>query len=129
MRLPNKIFNKASKIEFETTIYTSKNGGKYKVLGGRIRREGNVCLLYTIPNNSYPDNPNIKGFQRDEIDKLWSILKQNEMLRVKDFKNNFPKLYVEGPCCFSAFWGIINFLFPDIFIKTHGKISFNLKMK
>lgn len=128
MKLPNKIFSRASKIEFEKKIYTSKNGGIYKLLGGRSRRTKNVCILYTIPNNSRYKNPNIKGFQRAELDLLWSILIKNRILTTLDFKNNCPELYDEGPCCFPAFWGIINVLFPNTFIKSQGKISF-LKTK
>jgi hypothetical protein len=124
MKLPNKIFNRACKLAFETTIYTSSNGGVYKLLGGRTSRTDAVCILYTIPNRNSLKNPNIKGFQRSEMDLLWKILKQKKILTTNDFRINCPELYKEGPCCFSAFCGIINVLFPNTFIKTSKKISF-----
>lgn len=123
MKLPNKIFNRATRIEFGTIIHRSRKDGTYEILGGRTRRKNAACILYTIPNKKQPKIPNIKGFQHEEMDNLWCILRQKEIIMPNDFRINCPSLFEEGPCCFSAFFGIINFLFPKTFNKTHGKIS------
>lgn len=122
-RLPSKVFNRATSVFFNTIIYTTKDGGKYRLIGARKFRQENVCILYTIPNNKNPKLPHIKAIQREEMDKLWSILMQNRFITSRDCDALFPELYNEGSCYFSAFYGIINCLFPKTFSLTHGKIT------
>lgn len=122
-KLPNKIFNRCTNIPFNQLIYVSRNGGEFHFGGVRNRRKGKECVFYIVPNNTKNKFPNIKGIEKEELEKLWSLLKQNEIITTADFRMYFPELYNEGSCCFTGFWGIINFLFPNTFTKTHGAIN------
>ena len=122
-KLPNKIFNRCKQIPFNQLIYVSRTGGKYFFGGVRYRRKGKECIYYIIPNNINPEIPNIKGIEKEELEKLWKILKQKEIIKTDDLKIDFPELYIEGGCCFTAFFGVINFLFPDTFLKGHSYIK------
>ena len=44
------------------------------------------------------------------------------MLRTRDFDILTPELVREGTCCVSAFYGMINKIYPDDFGKGHGII-------
>jgi|688.fasta_scaffold1033452_1 hypothetical protein len=122
IKFPKKIFNRLKSIPFGIEIYSSKKDGKYLFAGVRDKRKSNETVLYTIPQNKNLKCPNIKGFQRDEIDKLWSFLMKNREIKTNDFKELFPILYKEGGCCVAGFYGMINTLFPNYFIKFHGGI-------
>jgi hypothetical protein len=122
-KLPIKIFNRLKEIPFGMEIYYSSKNGKYLFAGVREKRITNESVMYTIPNNKNLYCPNIKGFQRHEIDGLWSILLKNKELKTKDFENSFPLLFKEGGCCVSGFYGMINTLFPNNFIRFHGGIK------
>jgi hypothetical protein len=122
-KLPNKIFNQCKQIPSNELIYISKNGGKYYFGGVRCRRKGRECIYYLVPNNIKPEIPNIKGIEKEELEKLWKILKQKGIIKTDDIKTDFPELYNEGGCCFAGFYGIINFIFPNTFIKVHGFIK------
>lgn len=124
-KLPSKIFNRCKKIPFDSTIYTTKENRNYKFCGIRDKRITNESLLYSVPNNKNPQYPNIKGFQRLEIDNLWSFLLANKSISIKDLETKHPELIKEGKCCFTAFYGLINILFPNQFIK--GKSLIKLK--
>jgi hypothetical protein len=124
MILPKKIFNRCKSIPFAKKIYQSSNSGEYKFCGVRDKRKGNESLTYSIPNNKNPKCPEIKGFQRMEIDMLWQFLLKNREIRTSNVKLLCPELYKEGGCCFAAFYGIINTLHPRIFTKSTGLIKF-----
>ncbi len=121
--LPNKIFNRCKQIPSNELIYISRAGGKYYFGGVRFRRKDRECIYYIIPNNKNQETPNIKGIEKEELEKLWKILKQKGIIKTDDFKIDFPELYKEGGCCFSSFFGIINFIFPNTFMKGHGYIK------
>ena len=123
-KLPRKIFNRLKELPFGIEIYTSSKDGKYLFAGVRDKRKSNESVLYTIPNNENLKCPNVKGFQRFEIDKLWSFLLKNREIRSRNFKEMFPELDKEGRCCVAGFFGMINTLYPNIFIKFHGGIRF-----
>lgn len=122
--LPNKIFNRLKVIPFGKEIYSSTKDGKYYFAGIRDKRKLNESVLYTVPNKKNLECPNIKGFQREEMDKLWKILKQKQVITTKEFKEFFPELYKEGGCCVSGFYGMINELFPNRFLRFFGGIKF-----
>jgi hypothetical protein len=122
--LSNKIFNRLKAIPFGKEIYSSQKDGKYYFAGVRDKRKLNETVLYTVPNKKNLKCPNIKGFQREEIDKLWRMLKQKQVITSKEFKVFFPALYKEGGCCVSGFYGIINELYPNRFIRFFGGIKF-----
>ena len=124
MRLPKKIFNRCNSIPFAKEIYKSRDGGIYRFCGIRDKRLRNEILLYSIPNNNSPKHPNIKGLQKQEIEFLWQHLLQNKKISTSYIKNTFPDLYKEGSCCIAAFFGIINTLYPKIFVKETGIIKF-----
>ncbi len=124
MSLPKKIFNKCKEITFCKTIYKSRESGLIKFCGVRDKRVGNGTVLYSIPNNKSPKHPNIKAFHKAEIETLWIHLLDNKEIKTSNFKNLCAELYKEGGCCFSAFYGIINTLYPKVFIKGHGIIKF-----
>jgi hypothetical protein len=129
-KLPNKIFNLAVlQIPFNTVIYTTKYNSEYRLIEGKTKRASDLSILFTIPNNKAIKVPYIKSLQKNEVDSLWKILNQNNLLTTSDFRGRFPQLYQKAPCSFSAFFGIIKNLFPDTFNKTHGKISFNIIKK
>lgn len=121
--LPNKIFNRCKQIPSNELIYISKNGGKYYFGGVRFRRKGRECIYYLVPNNIKPEIPNIKGIEKEELEKLWKILKYKGIIKTDDLRILFPELYSEGSCCITGFFGIINFIFPNTFIKVHGCIK------
>lgn len=129
MSLPKKIFNRCKDIPFTRTIYRSREDGIYKFCGVRNRRTGNESVFYSIPNNNLPKHPNIKAFQKAEIETLWEYLLINQEIKTVDLKRLCPDLYKEGGCCFSAFYGIINTLYPKVFIKVHGIIKFRKQVK
>jgi len=122
MNFPKKIFNRLKAIPFGVEIYSSRKDGKYLFAGVRDKRKSNETVLYTIPNNKNLKCPNIKGFQRNEIDGLWNFLMKNKEIRTNDFKELFPELAKEGSCCVAGFYGMIDTLFPNCFIKFHGGI-------
>jgi hypothetical protein len=124
MSLPKKIFNRCKSIPFALRIYQSRDLGAYKFCGVRDKRKGYESLTYSIPNNKKPNCPNIKGFQKTEIDMLWQYLLTNREIRTSNVKTICPELYKEGGCCFAAFYGIINNLFPKKFVKKTGLIKF-----
>ncbi len=121
--LPNKIFNRCVQIPFNQLIYTSREDGKYHFGGVRNKRKGRECVYYSVPNKNNPKQPYIKGIEKDELEKLWKLLKQNKNIKTADFKLIFPELYKEGSCCVAGFFGIINFIFPNTFIKGNGFIK------
>lgn len=122
-KLPSKIFSRCKKIPFNTTIHTTRKNRNYKFCGIRDRRITNESLLYSVPNNKNPQCPNIKGFQRFEIDNLWSFLVTTKSISIKDFEIKYPDLINEGKCCFAAFYGLINILFPNQFTKIKSQIK------
>jgi hypothetical protein len=124
-KLPHKIFNRCKRIPFNTTIYTTREKGDYKFCGMRDRRITNESVLYSVPNNKNPHYPNIKGFQREEMDNLWDFLLTNNSISIQDMESKYPALIKEGKCCFAAFYGLINFLFPNQFTKSKSKIKLN----
>jgi hypothetical protein len=117
-----KVFYRLNQIPFGTVIHTSRNSHDYYFVGIRDRRKGNESVVYTVPNNKLPKNPNIKAIQRLEFDLLWDFLIKNNMLRTRDFHILTPELVKEGTCCVSAFYGMINKIYPDDFGKGHGII-------
>jgi len=125
MRLPKKIFHRLTQIPFETIIHTSRYSREYYFVGVRNRRKGNECVVYTVPNNVAPKNFNIKAIQRAEFDLLWGFLLKNNVLRTRDFEILTPELIKEGKCCVSAFFGMINKIYPGQFKKGHGVININ----
>ena len=68
------------------------------------------------------ENLNIKAIERAEFDLLWSNLNRNGSIRTSDFRLLTPELVKEGTCSFSAFFGMINKIYPDDFGKGHGII-------
>lgn len=124
MSLPKKIYNKCNVISFNKLIYKSREKGIYRFCGVRNRRLGNESVLYSVPNKNSTKHPNIKAFQKSEIETLWWYLLANNEIKTVDVKRLCPDLYKEGGCCFAAFYGIINTLYPRIFIKGHGIIKF-----
>lgn len=123
MKLPKKIFHRLNQIPFKTIIHTSRNSGDYYFVGIRNRRKGNESVVYTVPNNKASKHLNIKAIQRGEFDLLWDFLLKKQELRTRDLDVLTPELVKEGKCCFSAFYGIINIIFPDDFEKGHGVIK------
>jgi hypothetical protein len=121
-KFSKKIFHRLSQIPFGIVIHTSRDSNDYFFVGVRDRRKGNECVVYTVPNNVSPKNLNIKAFQRAEFDLLWAFLLKNNELRTRDLEVLTPELKKEGDCCFAAFYGMINEIYPDEFIKTHGLI-------
>ena len=111
-----------SQIPFGTVIHISRNSREYYFVGLRDRRKGNEIVVYTVPNNKAPKNPNIKAIQRVEFDLLWAFLIKNNELRTRDFEVLTPDLIKEGTCCVSAFFGMINEIYPNDFGKGHGII-------
>lgn len=125
-KLPNKIFNRCKKIPFDTTIYITRENRNYKFCGIRDRRITNETLLYSVPNIKNPQCPNIKGFQKLIIDNLWSFLLANKSISLEDMETKYPAVIREGKCCYAAFYGLINFLFPNQFTKSKSQIKLNL---
>jgi hypothetical protein len=122
MKHSKKIFHRLIKIPFGDVIHISRNEGKYLFVGLRNRRKNKECVVYTVPNNINPANLNIKAIERVEFDLLWSHLNQNGSIRTSDFRLLTPELVKEGECCVSAFYGMINKIYPDDFGKGHGMI-------
>jgi hypothetical protein len=87
------------------------------------QKNTNESVLYSVPNNKSPQCPNIKGFQREEMDNLWYFLLTTKSLSIQDIESKYPALIKEGKCCFAAFYGLINFLFPNQFTKSKSKIN------
>ncbi|MBI3719719.1 MAG: hypothetical protein HY252_14145 [Sphingobacteriales bacterium] len=123
MAFSKKIFNKSKSIPFGKSIYKSKDNGIYRFGGVRDKRLGKECVFYLIPNLKNKKQPYIKAFEKKEVEELWTLLITNQELKTKDFKKNYKDLYKEGACCVSAFFGIINTLFPKKFRRERGKIS------
>jgi hypothetical protein len=121
-KFSKKIFHRLKQIPYGSVIHTSRVSHDYYFVGVRYRRKGNECVVYTVPNNISPENPNIKAIQRAEFDFLWSCLLKNNELRTRDFEVLTPDLIKEGTCCFAAFYGMINEIYPGDFGKGHGII-------
>lgn len=121
-KFSKKIFHSLKQIPYGKVIHTSRESNDYYYVGIRDRRKGNECVIYTIPNNKSPKNPNIKAVQREEFDLLWAFLLKNNELKTRDFDLLTPDLIREGTCCVSAFYGMINEIYPDDFGKAHGII-------
>jgi hypothetical protein len=120
--MSKKLFHRLIEIPFGEVIHISRNDGKYLFIGLRNRRKNNECVVYTVPNNVNPENLNIKAIERAEFDLLWSNLNRNGSIRTSDFRLLTPELVKEGTCSFSAFFGMINKIYPDDFGKGHGII-------
>lgn len=121
-KFSKKIFHRLKQIPYGKVIHTSRESNDYYFVGVRDRRKGNEWVVYTVPNNKSPKNPNIKAIQRAEFDLLWAYLQKNNKLRTRDFEVLTPDLIKEGTCCVAAFYGMINEIFPDDFGKGHGII-------
>ena len=121
-KFSQKIFHKLKEIPFCTVIHKSRNSNDYFFIGIRDRRKGSECVVYTVPNINSPKIPNIKAIHRSEFDLLWAFLIKNKELKTKDFKVLTPDLIMEGTCCVSAFFGMINEIYPGDFDKGHGII-------
>lgn len=122
-----KIYNRCGVIPINHPLYITKDSRVYRNIGLRKWRKGNETLLYSIPNNNNPEHPYIKGFQRNELDSLWSFLIKNKSISQKNFEQLFPDLTKEGMCCFAAFYGIVDYIYPTSFVKVKAVI--NLKSK
>ena len=92
------------------------------LLGSEIEEKNKECVIYTVPNNINPENLNIKAIERAECDLLWSHLNRNRSIRTNDFRILTPELVKDGTCCVSAFYGMINKIYPGDFGKGHGII-------
>lgn len=96
-------------------IYKSKNNNKY-----HFKEYKNERIYFDIPNHITPKNPNIKSITVEQFCKLLLELLEKKFLITNDFPFK--------DCRIAGFYGFINILYPDRFIKSHGKISF-LKTK
>ena len=121
-KFSKKIFHRLKQIPYGKVILISRESNDYFFVGIRDRRKGNECVVYTVPNNKSPKNPNIKAIQRAEFDLLWAFLLKNNELRNRDLEVLTPGLKKEGDCCFSVFYGMINEIYPGDFGKRHGII-------
>lgn len=126
-KLPSKLFNRCKTIPFNQLIPIIETNGDCHFGGVRDKRKGKECVFFTIPNRNNPELPYIKGIEKEELEKLWEILIKKRVLTTNCFKTFFPELYKEGGCCVTAFFGIINYLHPETFTKTRGKISMFIK--
>lgn len=77
-KFSKKLFHRLNQIPYGTVIHTSRKSNDYYFVGVRDRRKGNECVVYTVPNNKSPKNPNIKAIQRAEFDLLWAFLLKNQ---------------------------------------------------
>jgi hypothetical protein len=123
MKHSKKLFHRLIEIPFGEVIHISRNSGKYLFIGLRNRRKNKECVVYTVPNNVKPENLNIKAIERAEFDLLWSHLIRIGSIRTNDFRILTPELVKEGTCCVSAFYGMINKIYPGDFGKGHGIIK------
>jgi hypothetical protein len=121
-KFSKKIFHRLSQIPFGIVIHTSRDSNDYFFVGVRDRRKGNECVVYTVPNNGSPKNLNIKAIQLAEFDLASAFLLKNNKLRTRDLEVLTPDLIKEGKCCFAAFYGMINEIYPSDFEKGHGII-------
>jgi hypothetical protein len=120
-----KIFHRFKQIPFGEVIHTSRKDGKYLFVGIRDRRKKSECLVYTVPNNIEPEKLNIKAIEREEADLLWGYLLRYGKIKTADFRVLTPELMQEGTCCVSAFFGLIDKIYPGDFGKGHGIIFKN----
>ena len=120
--LPSKIFNRIGSIPFNSVIYVTKKGGEINFIGNRSKRFRKEVAIYTIQNNKNVKLADIKGIEKEELENLWKLLIKNKVILTSDIKCFYPELANEGLCCMSAFYGMINYLFPGYFSKGHGKI-------
>jgi hypothetical protein len=118
--LPSKIFFLCGSIPYDEPIYPSRAGHSQR-FGGVYQNE---YLIFKVPDNKNPNRTNDKRMYKDELDKLWSFLLENNKITTPDFERLCPDLYGRGGCCVGAFYGIINFKFPNYFIKGFGYIEF-----
>jgi len=118
-----KIYNKCRDIPINHPLHITRNSGVYKFIGLRIWRKNNESLFYIIPNNNNLELPYLKGFQRVELDLLWAFLIKNKSISIKNLEQLCPDLTKEGKCCFAAFYGIIDFLYPKCFTKNSSCIN------
>lgn len=123
MKFPPKIFNRCKSITHSKIIYKSSNGGIYRFCGIRDKRVGNESVIYSISNSLSNKHLYVKGIQKIELETLWQFLTINKQIKTSDFRRLCPELYKEGGCCFLAFYGIINSLYPKLFVKTRGLIK------
>src|SRR5690606_36447445 len=114
-------------ILFGKVLHTTKNGNEYCFIGVRDKRKGKETVLYTIPNNNNNLCPYIKGIHRDELDGMWQLLLKQGKITRADVKQYFPDLEKEGGCYWSVFYGFVNLLYPNQYIKERGKIVKNIK--
>ena len=91
-------------------IYKSKNNNRY-----HFKEYKNGRLYFDIPNSITPKKPNIKSITVEQFCKLLLELFKKKILRTNDFPFK--------DCRIAGLYGFINVLYPDTFIKTHGKIS------
>ena len=118
-----KLYNKCGIIPINQPLHITNNNGIYKFIGLRKWRTSNESLFYIIPNNKNPELPYVKGFQRTELDMLWRYLLANQSITMKDFEKLCPDLIKEGKCCFAAFYGLIDYLYPNCFTKNSKSIK------
>ena len=121
-QLPAKLFNRCGQIPTGTTIHITRVKGKYRFIGIRPHRKKNKAIIYSIPNRKNPRTPNFKGFQSKEADEAWAQLIKRKKISRKWFERYLPELVSEGPCYWSAFYGIICYLHPYRFNKSKSEI-------
>src|ERR1035437_6698808 len=118
--LPSKIFFLCGSIPYDEPIYPSRAGHSQR-FGGVYQNE---YLIFKVPDNKNHERTNDKRMYKDELDKLWSFLLENDKITTPDFERLCQDLCDRAPCCVGAFYGIINFLYPNFFVKGHGFIEF-----
>lgn len=98
------------KLKAGQIIYVTNKNNNFYFIEHRINK-----LFFSIPNHNNPSIPNIKSVSDEQFCKLLRELIKKKRLTTEDFPFK--------DCRKAAFYGFVNNLFPNTFIKTRGKIS------
>src|ERR1035437_5583339 len=119
--LPGTIFDLCQNIPTGKDIYRSGKNHKHRFGGVNTISEK---IIYIVPANNYTGSINKRSISKNELETLWSFLIANEKMTTPEFKNVCPTLYNRSTCSTGVFYGIINYLFPKVFVKSRSCIKF-----
>jgi hypothetical protein len=124
--LPKTIFDQCYNIPSGKGIYRSQKNHTHKF--GNVNTISEK-IIYLIPDNNIKGKLNKRCISKNELEALWSFLIENKKMTTPEFKNICPALYYKSTCSVGVFFGIINYLFPKSFEKSHSCIKFKEERK
>lgn len=77
--------------------------------------------VYEMESALYPGRWNRKSIPVAELEALWQRLHSGRVL-TQDFRDIAPVAMRRGSCCVTAFFGIVNSLFPRSFARDRGVV-------